>query len=158
MWIFKLFPFQIDTLKKGRALCLGVVMVGILALAGCSSASQSGTIVEKPTPPAPYASKINPFSGQADAAAAGKTIYQTNCMSCHGETGTGDGPAAPSLNPKPANLALMSPAADTDAYIFWRVSEGGGFPPFNSAMPAWKSVLNTNQIWQVVTYLRTIEK
>jgi high-affinity iron transporter len=34
----------------------------------------------------------------------GKTLFKENCTSCHGDLGKGDGPAASSLNPKPANL------------------------------------------------------
>ena len=35
---------------------------------------------------------------------AGQRIYQSNCASCHGPRGMGDGPAAVSLTPKPAAI------------------------------------------------------
>lgn len=35
--------------------------------------------------------------------ALGKDSYTKNCVSCHGATGKGDGPAGASLNPKPRN-------------------------------------------------------
>ncbi|MBK7106440.1 MAG: cytochrome c [Ignavibacteriae bacterium] len=34
----------------------------------------------------------------------GNTLYQTNCASCHGAEGNGDGIAAAALNPKPRNF------------------------------------------------------
>lgn len=34
----------------------------------------------------------------------GKDLYNTNCASCHGETGQGNGPAGASLNPPPRNF------------------------------------------------------
>ncbi|MCB1178859.1 MAG: cytochrome c [Leptospiraceae bacterium] len=37
-------------------------------------------------------------------ASKGKEAYETNCSSCHGETGKGDGPAGAALNPKPRNF------------------------------------------------------
>ncbi len=40
-----------------------------------------------------------------DLVSKGKDIYNTNCASCHGETGAGNGPAGGSLNPPPRNFA-----------------------------------------------------
>lgn len=36
--------------------------------------------------------------------AKGKELYDSNCQSCHGGTGLGDGPAGAALNPKARNL------------------------------------------------------
>lgn len=36
--------------------------------------------------------------------ARGEALYRQNCQSCHGPAGGGDGPAAASLHPKPANF------------------------------------------------------
>jgi len=38
----------------------------------------------------------------------GKILYGQNCMTCHGERGLGDGPAASTINPRPRNLADSS--------------------------------------------------
>jgi Cu/Ag efflux protein CusF len=45
---------------------------------------------------------------------------------------------------------------DGDAYLFWRVSEGGQVEPFKSsqsAMPAFKAVLSAEQRWDVLAYV-----
>ena len=46
----------------------------------------------------------------------------------------------------------------SDGYLFWRVSEGGAMPPFNSAMLAWKGTLSEEEIWQVISYVRTFSE
>ena len=38
----------------------------------------------------------------------GRELYQANCASCHGMTGTGDGPSAATMNPKPRNFHVGS--------------------------------------------------
>jgi mono/diheme cytochrome c family protein len=39
-----------------------------------------------------------------EALAKGETLFKANCVSCHGESGMGDGPTAATLNPKPRNF------------------------------------------------------
>ena len=106
--------------------------------------------------PEEYANLTNPLAGDAEATKAGKVIFEASCATCHGPEGHGDGPAAAELEPKPANLADAAMMGElNDAYLFWRVSEGGAIAPFNSAMPPWKETLSETERWQVVNYLRT---
>lgn len=145
--------------KIGWLLCTAL-LTSAFVLSACGSGSSTNTQTEGtlvPTPPPQYAGKTNPMAKDQAAVDAGKQIFETNCTSCHGTDAKGDGPAAASLNPKPADLADLQ-SNFSDAYIFWRISEGGSVPPFNSQMPTWKSTLSEDQIWQVVTYLRTFSK
>lgn len=114
-----------------------------------------GELVERPEPPDEFADMSNPLVGSDLAVKEGEKLFQANCSSCHGPTGQGDGPAARGLEPKPRNLALEQSHLD-DAYLFWRISEGGLMEPFNSVMPAWRGLLNEEQIWQIISYLRTL--
>jgi mono/diheme cytochrome c family protein len=143
-------------MKKILFTILVLVAMSALALAACggggSTAGQGS-----PAVPAEYAGKTNPKSGDAAAIAAGKDLYAANCASCHGATGMGDGPAAAALDPKPKALATEISSIKDD-YLLWRISEGGAFAPFNSAMPAWKASLTEDQIWQVIAYLHTLGK
>ncbi|MCB0172165.1 MAG: cytochrome c [Anaerolineae bacterium] len=109
--------------------------------------------------PANYQDMTNPLAGNAEAIAAGQKIYEANCVTCHGPQGEGDGPAAAALDPQPASLADKAMMQDlSDGYLFWRVSEGGAMPPFNSAMLAWKGTLSEEEIWQVISYVRTFSE
>jgi len=103
--------------------------------------------------PAEYRAARNPLSPDAKTISEGHTLYQENCVSCHGATGMGDGEIANSLNPSPALLAYMiqMPMA-VDEYMFWSVSEGGD--AFGTGMPAYKEVLTEDEIWKIITYMR----
>jgi cytochrome c553 len=110
-------------------------------------------------PPYQYEDLTNPFAANSQAITAGKKVFETNCVPCHGPTGQGDGPAAAALNPKPASLADSAMMMDlSDGYLFWRVNEGGAMEPFNSAMPAWKETLTEEQIWQAITFVHTLSQ
>lgn len=105
--------------------------------------------------PDEYAHLENPGVGDEAFVTAGQALFEANCATCHGPAGAGDGPTAAALDPQPANLgdaAMMNSLSD--AYLFWRISEGGAMDPFNSAMPAWK-FLPEEQRWQLVNYIRT---
>jgi mono/diheme cytochrome c family protein len=136
---------------------LAALVILMIATACGGSADESNTLdIERPAPPADYAGRSNPLVEDGAAVEAGKLLYAANCASCHGPEAMGDGPAANSLNPKPKPLATEMKSLQDD-YLYWRISEGGAFPPFTSAMPAWKTILTEDEIWQVIAFLRTLE-
>ncbi|NIS81641.1 MAG: c-type cytochrome [Anaerolineales bacterium] len=101
----------------------------------------------------------NPFGEDPEAIAAGAELFAMTCAVCHGEGGEGDGPSAAGLDPKPASLADADMMADlSDAYLFWRITEGGMMEPFNSSMPPWGESLSEEQRWQLVSYIRTLSE
>lgn len=70
----------------------------------------------------------------------GANLYKTNCVSCHGEQGLGDGPAGQVMNPKPRNFHQANGWVNGRNYsaMFTTVTEGianTGMPPF-SHLPA----------------------
>jgi caa(3)-type oxidase subunit IV len=46
----------------------------------------------------------DPWIGTPELISHGKELFQTNCISCHGPEGKGNGPAAAALNPPPRNF------------------------------------------------------
>jgi high-affinity iron transporter len=84
--------------------------------------------------------------------ADGEQVYKTNCASCHGTSGLGDGPAAASLNPKPPAIGDRAAMRDvTPAMMYRKVSIGVS----GTSMPAF-STLTAEQRWNVVMYLTSL--
>lgn len=102
--------------------------------------------------PAEYAGLTNPIPADAASLERGAALYATNCASCHGDGGMGDGPAGSALDPAPAAVAHTSQMM-ADDYLFWRLSEGG--TPFGTSMPAWK-VFDEQARWDMVNYMRAL--
>jgi mono/diheme cytochrome c family protein len=98
----------------------------------------------------------NPFAGDQEATKKGAELFQTNCASCHGATGVGDGPAGMALTPKPRNLTAFADYkyGKGDLGIFRSIKhgiDGGG-------MTGWADRMTDDESWQVVNYVRTLQK
>jgi mono/diheme cytochrome c family protein len=98
--------------------------------------------------PPTAANRPNPVAGNANATALGQKLYLANCMTCHGQSGRGDGPGAAALEKKPADLTKKV-RTQTDGELFWKISEG------KSPMVSWKSLSET-QRWELVNYIKTL--
>lgn len=85
--------------------------------------------------------------------AKGKTTYSANCMACHGPAGDGAGPAAPALDPKPADFtdaAFWKDRSDDDLKSVIKSGKPGTtMAPFPQ--------LTDDQLTDLVAYLRTFE-
>ncbi len=111
-------------------------------------------------PPKAYANKVSEVWIDADAIERGEEIYKKMCVSCHGVDGQGTGPMAQLLSHPPADLTnnFHTSPGDGDAYLFWRISEGGTVEPFKSQgseMPAFKQMLTESERWDVLSYVHT---
>lgn len=61
----------------------------------------------------------------------GRGLYARHCATCHGASGTGDGPGASGLSPAPGNLAAHEYSDTRLAQVLWNGVAG-------TAMPAWR--------------------
>lgn len=125
-------------------------VTGALLLTACGGGNAEPTVATLEPVPAEFAGKTNPLG--ADAATEGANVFKTNCESCHGPLGHGDGPAGELLDPKPKNLGELQGRASDD-YLFWRVNTG---KPGTSMAP-WAGILTEEQIWQVIAFVRTLK-
>lgn len=87
----------------------------------------------------------------------GAETYKTMCVSCHGETGKGDGAAAAALNPKPANFTDPARAASvTDEYVYKMIKDGGSANGKSALMVAWGPALGDAKVRDVAAYVRSL--
>jgi high-affinity iron transporter len=95
----------------------------------------------------------NTVAADATSIAAGKKLYGSNCASCHGDTGQGDGRAGKTLNPPPANLTDATWIhGSTDGEIFVVIRDGVK----ETGMKSFGSRMTVHQMWDVVNYLRSL--
>ena len=80
----------------------------------------------------------------------GKAIFEERCASCHGLKGHGDGPRAPFLSPRPANLVSAGTSIKSDEELFEVITNGKP----RTDMPPWKDLLTEQQRLDVVAYIR----
>jgi mono/diheme cytochrome c family protein len=134
--------------KSVRFLTVAVATAAVLAAAGTMTVSAQ----TEWKAPADAKNMKNPVKADAKSVAEGKKLAETNCASCHGATGKGDGPAAAALPPpKPANWTSAKVKSESDGELFWKITNGRG------AMPPWKH-LPDNQRWALVNYIRSVQK
>lgn len=104
--------------------------------------------------PNTYRGKSNPLRADATTLALGRKLYAENCAACHGPQGQGDGAAAKSLSPPPANLRwTISMPIGSDDFLYWSIAEGG--TRYKTAMPAFKDSLKPKDIWAIIIALRS---
>ena len=97
-------------------------------------------------------------------AAAGKTTFTTNCMSCHGPSGKGDGPLAAALNPKPRDLSAGQFNFDTDGdgdkgsdIDLKNVIKNGAAAYGGSPLMAPWPALSDDDIANIIAYIRSLK-
>jgi len=94
---------------------------------------------------------LHPASNPGDLqeeVSRGETLFTANCASCHGATGGGDGKAAASLLPRPANLTAARFSDQRLSSVLWNGIVG-------SAMPPWRQ-LPTEDLRALVAYVDSL--
>lgn len=141
-------PDQLARMRKSRnsavscsraLIVLAIFSISAPLLAQSSDWKAPPTAVNRP----------NPVPVNANTLALGQKLYVGNCMTCHGQSGKGDGPGGAALEKKPADLGARIKAGATDGELFWKIAEG------RSPMISWKGSLSETQRWELVNYIKT---
>jgi mono/diheme cytochrome c family protein len=101
----------------------------------------------------------------AGDAAAGKTTYTQFCVTCHGESGKGDGPVGKALTPPPRDFTKGDFKFDadkdgkpgTDADLKGVITKGAGAYGGNQLMAPWGH-LPASDVDNLIAYIRTLKQ
>jgi len=105
-----------------------------------------------PPPPA-IVPVTNPNQPTDESIAQGKDLYENYCTTCHGLDGGGQGPAAHGITTFPRQLWVWNNAPESaDGYLYWFITNG------RNEMPPWGVILSESQRWDVINYIKTLEK
>lgn len=88
----------------------------------------------------------------------GKTYYYSYCIACHGWLMHGDGPSASELNPRPRTLTRGDyMQKKTNLELFTVIKGGGESVSLSSSMPNWGNVLQDQDIWDIIAFIRAMQ-
>ncbi|MGE3911024.1 MAG: cytochrome c [Chloroflexota bacterium] len=99
----------------------------------------------------------NPIQRTTQTAARAEAIYQSDCATCHGVAGDGQGPMAayyaqsPAAVVPPVDLAAPRVRARTDGELWWIIGQGLG------NMPAYRHLLSDEERWLTVQFIREVQ-
>jgi mono/diheme cytochrome c family protein len=127
----------------GKTLTAAVAVAALVAGIGATVGSAQDTWKECED------AKYKTMKGTGNAA-AGKKSAETNCVTCHGASGKGDGVAAAALNPKPADWTSAKVKGDPDGVLFCKIANGKG------PMPPWKH-LPEKERWDLIAHIRSLQ-
>jgi len=92
--------------------------------------------------------RANPVPATSEAISRGRELYLFECAQCHGVAGRGDGPQAPSLTTRLADLASARVRSQSDGALFWKITSGRCDPP--------KPKLEQQGVWAVIDFIRVM--
>lgn len=90
----------------------------------------------------------NPVKPSTKSVAKGEQLYKQHCLTCHGQSGEGNGPKAAGLKKIPANLRVAR--KKPDSYLFSQIYLGRG------PMPQNKEILSEEDCWHIVNFINQI--
>jgi mono/diheme cytochrome c family protein len=128
----------------------------LLALTACS-VSKPGSVEKsvmgeiKKTVTIGDKDKKNPVPFSDDTVKEGQEHFGHHCPICHGMDGQNTGvPFAEKMSPPVADLASKDIQDYTDGQLHW-ILENGIAP---SGMPSWKGILDDDEMWKIVHFIR----
>jgi cbb3-type cytochrome oxidase cytochrome c subunit len=129
----------LETLGRDRALAAPEGEAHARAACNCSDDERRfafGSPVLNASPALARRQGTSPKLGPSSDLKKGRQIYSRDCANCHGVHGEGDGPGAPGLHPRPANLSVHEYTLDRLSFAMWNGAAGTGMPAWRDVPPA----------------------
>ncbi len=139
---------------------IGFVAAGLLfALSACSkntssSSSSASSAPQSSAAASPAGSPMAATSAAPAANAAGASVYNTNCASCHQATGEGVAGAFPPLAGNPTVMGAKAKVIHIVKYGLQGAIVVKG-KSYNGMMPPWGTTLSNADIAAVISYVRS---
>lgn len=128
---------------RGIALTVGLSLVPGVVLASLS-ATMTRSAEALPRRPIDAVDRLQENGDAAE-------LFQRQCVACHGKKGKGDGPAAPAMTPRPADLTDEERIGElSDEELIDVLTNGRG------AMPSFGALLGPEQIRAMARYVRQL--
>jgi high-affinity iron transporter len=93
---------------------------------------------------------LDPMPRSPPSLVSGAQLYGQHCAMCHGDRGAGDGPAAASLDPPPADLTATAALSSSSPVDFFRKLNVG---VAGTAMPGFRERLGLDDRWSLALYV-----
>lgn len=139
----------------GRRNRLEAITLALMLMAACKAKSPSTTeqkiAVETKQVAIGGKDWTNPVPDSPESVKVGADHFQHHCQVCHGLDGQNTGvPFADKMSPPVANLAMKDVQDYKDGQLKWIIQNGIRY----SGMPGWNGILDDEEMWNIVHYLR----
>jgi mono/diheme cytochrome c family protein len=132
---------------KTKLYLIGLLMAGSVFYSFAPPQAKPWPVPEK------NAKMANPVKSDGETVKLGKEVWNKHCSSCHGKAGAGDGSKAAQLETAMEDMTAAVVQDQTDGALFYKISEG------RDEMPSFKKKIpDTEELWSVVNYIRSLKK
>lgn len=94
---------------------------------------------------------------QKATTSSGQSLYERDCVTCHGAQGKGDGETAAYLTPQPQDFTTSVVQKRSDDFLTAVIAKGGVAKGLSESMPAFPK-LSKSEVQSLVAYVRQLSK
>ena len=139
-------------MKNMKKILFGLAIMAAFTFTQTTNAQAKPKGKEWKVPAGDASKKSTVKAGDASAISEGKNLWGTNCKSCHGVKGLGDGTKAEKIDISCGDFSSKDVQSSTDGELFYKTTTG------RKPMPSFKEKLSDTERWQLVAFIRTLKK